>query len=97
MPRLSEAEIRQALGQLDGWQPRGNAIERVLEFPSFKDAISFVNRVAGIAEDVNHHPDITINYNQVTLSLTSHDSGGVTHRDINFAARINQSGELRAA
>ncbi len=97
MARLSDAEIKQALEKLSGWERRGNALERVLEFPSFKDAMNFVNRVAAVAEEVNHHPDITVNYNRVTLLLTSHDSGGVTGRDISFAARINQSGELKAA
>ncbi len=97
MVRLADEEINQALGKLSGWQLRGTAIERSFEFSSFKEAINFVNRVAGIAEDMNHHPDITINYNKVLLALTSHDSGGVTERDIRFAARLNQSGGELAA
>jgi 4a-hydroxytetrahydrobiopterin dehydratase len=97
MPRLSEADIRQALGKLPGWELRGNAIERHFEFSSFVEAMKFVNRMATIAEDVNHHPDITINYNKVVLSLTSHDSGGVTERDIAFAGRVNAGGERVAA
>jgi len=55
-------------------------------------AINFVNRIARLAEAANHHPDITINYNKVTLALTSHDSGGITERDLALAGRINSSG-----
>ncbi len=50
----------------------------------------FVNRVAILAEGANHHPDISINYNQVTLSLSSHDSGGVTQRDLDMASKISK-------
>jgi 4a-hydroxytetrahydrobiopterin dehydratase len=52
--------------------------------------MGFVSRIAEAAEAVNHHPDITINYNKVTLSLTSHDSGGVTQRDVRMAGKINE-------
>jgi 4a-hydroxytetrahydrobiopterin dehydratase len=90
MPKLSENEIQQALGQLAGWRRTGNVIERVFEFPNFVKAIDFVNLVAQAAEQANHHPDITINYNKVVMALTSHDSGGVTERDIKLAGRINQ-------
>jgi 4a-hydroxytetrahydrobiopterin dehydratase len=49
-----------------------------------------VNRIADAAEEANHHPDITVSYNKVTLALISHDSGGVTNRDLKMAARINE-------
>ncbi len=87
---LSEAEIQQALQQLPGWKKNGNAIERVFQFDNFVQAMEFVNRIAEAAEAVNHHPDILISYNKVTLSLVSHDSGGVTQRDIKMAVRINE-------
>ncbi|MGB8889389.1 MAG: 4a-hydroxytetrahydrobiopterin dehydratase [Candidatus Korobacteraceae bacterium] len=87
---LSDAEIQQALQQLPGWKKNGNAIERVFQFGNFVEAMEFVNRIAEAAEAVNHHPDILINYNKVTLTLVSHDSGGVTQRDIKMAGRINQ-------
>ena len=54
--------------------------------------IEFVNKVARAAEEANHHPDITINYNKVTMSLTSHDSGGVTARDVKMAKKIDEIG-----
>lgn len=87
---LSDAEVRQALQQLPGWKRNDNAIERVLQFDGFVKAMEFVNRVAEAAEAVNHHPDILISYNKVTLTLVSHDSGGVTQRDIKMAGRINE-------
>jgi len=90
LPSLSESEIAAALTSLPGWKQAGKAIERVFKFPDFVSAMIFVNRVAEAAEEANHHPDIAIHYNQVTLSLWSHDSGGVTKRDLKMAATINQ-------
>jgi len=87
---LTDSEIPSALEDLPGWQHSGKAIERTLKFPDFVTAISFVNRIADAAEKANHHPDITIHYSQVTLSLWSHDSGGVTKRDLKMAGSINQ-------
>jgi 4a-hydroxytetrahydrobiopterin dehydratase len=90
VPVLSDPEIQDALKRLPGWQRQGIAISRVFEFPDFKAAMEFVNKVADAAEQANHHPDIDIRYNKVTLSLVSHDSGGVTNRDVRMAERINQ-------
>jgi 4a-hydroxytetrahydrobiopterin dehydratase len=87
---LSEVEVQQALHQLAGWKRNGNAIDRLFQFDTFAKAMEFVNQIAEAAEAVNHHPDILISYNKVTLSLLSHDSGGVTNRDIKMAARINE-------
>ena len=87
---LSDPEVRNALNSLSGWQQNGKQIERVFQFPDFKAAMKFVNQIADAAEAANHHPDITINYNKVTLALISHDSGGVTQRDIKMAGWINQ-------
>ena len=87
---LTEAEVQQALRQLPAWKRNGNAIDRQFQFNSFIQAMEFVNQIAEAAEAVNHHPDILISYNKVTLSLVSHDSGGVTSRDIKMAARINE-------
>jgi 4a-hydroxytetrahydrobiopterin dehydratase len=87
---LSNGEIHQALERLPGWKPSGKAVERVFHFENFVKAMEFVNQIAEAAEAVNHHPDILINYNKVTLTLVSHDSGGVTQRDIKMAGRINE-------
>ena len=86
---LSASEIDQALEKLPGWGRRGKAIERVFQFDNFLEAMEFVNKIAVAAEAANHHPDIAISYNKVTLALVSHDSGGVTQRDIRMAGKIN--------
>lgn len=90
MPVLSEQEVQKALQSLPSWNKSGSLIRRQFEFPDFKKAMVFVNQVAEAAERTNHHPDIVISYNKVTMSLTSHDSGGVTHRDIRLAGEINR-------
>lgn len=87
---LTEAEVQQAISQLHGWKRNGKVIERPFEFDNFIKAMEFVNQIAEAAEAVNHHPDIFVSYNKVTLSLISHDSGGVTQRDIRMATRINE-------
>jgi len=87
---LQDSEIQQALQQLPGWKKNGNAIERGFQFGNFVQAMEFVNRLAEAAEAFNHHPDILISYNKVTLTLVSHDSGGVTQRDIKMAGKINE-------
>jgi 4a-hydroxytetrahydrobiopterin dehydratase len=90
MAVLTDAEIQQQLSSLQGWQKNGTAIQRVFRFPDFKAAMQFVNRVADAAEKANHHPDIDIRYNTVTMSLVSHDSGGVTQRDVRMAGVIDK-------
>jgi 4a-hydroxytetrahydrobiopterin dehydratase len=87
---LTEPEIDAALRNLPGWARNGSAIERVFQFDDFVQAIVFVNKIADAAEAANHHPDILINYNKVTLTLVSHDSGGVTQRDVRMAGKINE-------
>jgi 4a-hydroxytetrahydrobiopterin dehydratase len=87
---LSNSEIELALQNLPGWASRGDAIERVFKFPDFVQAMKFVNLIGAAAEAANHHPDILINYDKVTLTLVSHDSGGVTQRDIRMAGKINE-------
>lgn len=90
MAVLTDSEVQQALASLSGWQRNGKAIQRIFEFPDFKAAMEFVNKIADAAEQANHHPDIDIRYNKVTMALISHDSGGVTQRDVRMAERINQ-------
>lgn len=90
MAVLTDSEIQQALGNLPGWRRSGVVIQRIFEFPDFKTAMEFVNKIADAAEQANHHPDIDIRYNKVTMSLMSHDAGGITKRDVRMAERINQ-------
>jgi len=71
----------------EGWITREGALERTFVLPSFSDAIAFVNRVADLAEQEDHHPDITVSYKKVTLRWTSHSEGGITDRDYALAER----------
>ncbi len=71
----------------DGWEETGGALERTFELPSFAEAITFVNRVAELAEAENHHPDVAVSYKNVTLRWTTHSEGGITDRDRELAGR----------
>ena len=73
----------------DSWIDSRDALERTFELPSFREAIAFVNRVADLAEEADHHPDIAISYRKVTLRWTTHSAGGITERDSELAARTN--------
>lgn len=77
-----------------GWQPQGDGIVRDWKFDDFKAAMAFANRVADLAEEANHHPDIMVHgWNQVRLQLTTHSEGGVTDADLEMARRIDDLGE----
>ena len=86
---LVATDVRERLRRLDNWESRGGCISKVVKLATFEEAIALINRVAELAEAANHHPDITINYNQVTLELTTYESGGVTHRDFDLAKEID--------
>ena len=87
---LTDTEIQEALQKLPAWKKNGNTIERPFQFGNFVEAMEFVNQIAEAAEAINHHPDIHISYNKVLLVLVSHDSGGVTQRDVRTAGKINE-------
>jgi 4a-hydroxytetrahydrobiopterin dehydratase len=89
MERLSDDEIRQGLASLAGWERLGDALAKQFSFSDFKAAMAFANRVAAVAEELDHHPDILIQYDTVTLTLSSHDAGGITERDLRLARRID--------
>jgi len=89
MERLTDEQRREALGRLEDWREEGEAITRTFQFRDFARAIDFVNAVAEMAEDANHHPDIDIRYNKVTISLTTHSAGGLTRSDIELGAGID--------
>ncbi|MCS7050732.1 MAG: 4a-hydroxytetrahydrobiopterin dehydratase [Thermomicrobium sp.] len=89
MERLDEAAIAQALERLPGWQRQGDAIVREFTFKNFREAMAFVQRVADLAEQRRHHPDITIRYNRVQLLLTTHEAGGLTERDLELARSVD--------
>jgi 4a-hydroxytetrahydrobiopterin dehydratase len=88
MKALSPEEVRERLAKTPGWELEGNMIRKSFRSADFKSAIAFIDKVAEIAEAADHHPDITINYNRVTLVLSTHDAGGLTERDFALAAEI---------
>jgi 4a-hydroxytetrahydrobiopterin dehydratase len=89
MSLLSDAEITERLAGLPGWSREGDKLIKHYEFPSFMEAIAFVQRVAERAEAANHHPDIAIHYRKVTLALSTHSEGGITEKDTEAAASFD--------
>ncbi len=85
MEKLSQEQVEQRVEHMSEWSLSNDAIQRNYSFDDFNDAIAFVNRIAEHAEAVQHHPDILVRYNKVTLTLSTHDAGGVTERDFEFA------------
>ena len=86
--KLSDLEIQRALGGLAGWARRGDALTKTFIFERFADGIAFVDRVAKVADEMDHHPDIDIRYTKITMMLSTHDAGGVTSSDLKLAERI---------
>ncbi len=86
---LSEEAVVEAL-QKSQWTREGDAIVRDLRFPDFAAAMAYVNRVAEVAEEANHHPDILVHgWNKVRLTLSTHSAGGLTDADLELARRID--------
>jgi 4a-hydroxytetrahydrobiopterin dehydratase len=88
--KLSDLEIQRALGGLPGWSRRGETLVKTYTFDRFADGISFVGRVARVADEMDHHPDIDIRYTKVTMTLSTHDAGGITQNDLDLAQRIEK-------
>ena len=88
MARLSDEEIEERLSSLEGWERDGDAIRRGFELGDFKGSVDFVNRLTPEAEDMNHHPDLAISWNEVTVTITTHSEGGLTENDFELARRI---------
>ncbi len=86
---LSGREVQGLLVQVPGWSLADREIKREFTFKNFRDAMDFVNKVASIANEQDHHPDIGISYNRVSLVLTTHKIGGLSLNDFILAARIN--------
>lgn len=87
---LDDKDIDTALESLDGWSRSGSAITRTITMPTFPAAIALVDRVAEVAEEKNHHPDMDIRWRKVTFSCSTHSEGGVTKLDLDLARRINE-------
>ena len=89
MDKLNSNEIKEALRSVPDWKKKGASITRTFEFKDFPRAIKFVDALAKIAEKEWHHPDIDIRWNKVTLTLSTHDAGGLTKKDFSLAKRFD--------
>ena len=90
MTLLSEEEVETRLAGLDGWQLKGDEIGKTFEHDDFVGSVKFVDRIVGPAEEMNHHPDLEISWNRVTVSISTHSEGGLTENDFVLAGRIDQ-------
>ena len=91
---LSQTEIQGKLRTVPGWElTKNKGIQKKFSFGDFKGALAFVNKVGELAEQSDHHPDITINYNKVTLSVITHSAGGLTTKDFDLATHIEKIGK----
>jgi 4a-hydroxytetrahydrobiopterin dehydratase len=91
MKKLTDQEINTRLQELKEWEYKDNAIVKNFTLPTFFEAYTLLCKAAFIAEKLNHHPDWSGVYNKVTLKLSTHDAGGVTQSDIDFATEIEKS------
>ena len=89
MATLSDGEIDAKLGELDGWRRDGDAIVKEFELDDFVGSVDFVRRIVEPAEEMGHHPDLSISWNKVTVSITTHAEGGLTGNDFELAKRID--------
>jgi 4a-hydroxytetrahydrobiopterin dehydratase len=87
--KLTEEQIADKLKPLPQWAEVAGSIQRTYQFKDFIAAMKFVNRAAELAEKVQHHPDILVRWNKVTLSLNTHDAGGITQKDFDLAAQLD--------
>jgi 4a-hydroxytetrahydrobiopterin dehydratase len=92
MTLLTEEEIATELGPLSGWQRSGDAIVATVTRKDFRDALLYLGAVAYLAETANHHPDVAISWNKVTLTLSTHSEGGLTAADFALAGQISRLG-----
>ena len=90
MKKLRDEEIEGQLQTLEGWEYREGALHTALEFENFKEAFSVMVRIAFEAEMLNHHPDWTNVYNELSITLTTHEAGGVTEKDFKLARSIEE-------
>lgn len=92
-PALSETRIAALLPQVPGWKaelsPANRTLEREFNFPDFLGAIAFINRLAAVAEEEQHHPDFTVHYNRVVVSSWTHTVGGLSENDFILAAKLD--------
>jgi len=91
MPKLTSMQIKAALTDVPEWKRRAATISRTYQVKDFVAALKFVNRIGKLAEKAWHHPDIDIRWNKVTLTLTTHDQGGLTEKDFKLAKEFDKA------
>lgn len=89
MATLSEEEIGEKLGELEGWERQGDAISKSFDRGDFVGSVKFVDSLVEPAEGMNHHPDVEISWSEVTVTLSTHSEGGLTANDFELAAKID--------
>jgi 4a-hydroxytetrahydrobiopterin dehydratase len=89
-PRLTEPQLRERLAARPDWSEFGGQIQRTYLFKNFVESMAFVNKVADVAEHDQHHPDILVRWNKVTLTVSTHDAGGITVKDFDLAAKADR-------
>ena len=92
MALLSDEEIEDRLAEVEGWEREGDAIRQGFKFEDFKGSVDFVNRLTPVAEEMNHHPDLEISWNTVTVSISTHSEAGLTENDFELAGKIDSLG-----
>jgi 4a-hydroxytetrahydrobiopterin dehydratase len=90
MAAYTDAQIADALESLPGWSHDGDAIVKSFRFADFRSALAFMHRAAGPVEEMDHHPEWTNVFDRVDIRLTSHDTGGVTGRDVQLATVLER-------
>jgi 4a-hydroxytetrahydrobiopterin dehydratase len=86
---LNETQVQERAAQVPDWKVEGKQLKQVIKFKDFVAAMDFVNKLIEPAEAAGHHPDLAISYNKVTISLTTHDAGGLTEKDFAMAKQIS--------
>ena len=89
MAALNDEDVQAKLSGLDGWERSGGAIEKQFQFEDFTGSVDFVDRLTPVANEMNHHPDLAISWNKVTVTLSTHSEGGLTDNDFVLAGKID--------
>jgi 4a-hydroxytetrahydrobiopterin dehydratase len=92
MAALSNEDVQAKLSGLDGWEQSGDAIEKQFEFEDFSGSVGFVDRLTPVANEMNHHPDLAISWDKVTVTLSTHSEGGLTDADFELAGKLDGLG-----
>ncbi len=92
MALLSDSEIEEKIGETEGWSRTGDAITKTFENGDFVGSVKFVDSLVAPAEDMGHHPDVSISWDKVKVTITNHAEGGLTENDFELAGKIDALG-----